>query len=274
MSIIRYFKNAMVAASAALLLAPAAAQAQDIYVKANLGYGFSAATNLGVENDDKINFESFGAGFNGGLGAGYRFTDNIAVEVNVNYLMGRTIEEKGKIQGVDFTNKYQSRALMISPALVVSAGNDKTVSPYIRVGAVIGFNSVRLEQDGAIGEFWFEQDRVPISPIFGLEGEAESRVYGGVGIGGVGALGLNYNISDNIALFGEVQLLTYAYRPAKMKIETIKTDDGLLTKDMLPFTEFEYTKNTNDVKDDNNKANAIKLPFSSVGINFGVKFGF
>lgn len=264
MSIISYFKNALVAASAALLLAPAVAQAQDIYVKANLGYGFSAAGAGTLVKDDKIQFISLGAGFLGGAGVGYYLNDNVALELGIGYHLGQNFKEERKFANITSTSESQGSGLQLTPSVVITTGKDNDIAPYARVGLLVGLmNRVKDKFEG------------PSNDVGGLILQTEIVHSGGVGLGGVAALGVDYNISDNLAIFGEVQLTTFAYRPTKGEFKVNKVAGIDVLKDMDDNQKsWEYTKNTNDVKPDNNKREAVKFPFSAVGINLGVKFGF
>jgi outer membrane protein W len=265
MSIIQYFQNAMVAASAALLLAPAAAQAQDIYVKANLGYGFSAASGDQIIKDDKIQFISYGAGFLGGAGLGYYINDNVAFELGINYHLGQNFKEEEKEGSMTSTMERRGSGLQLTPSIVITTGKDDEIAPYARVGLLVGLmNQVQFKSKDE-------------AEFLGVKVSTDQEVVhsGGVGLGGVAALGLDYNLSDNLAIFGEVQLTTFAYRPTKGELKVSK-ENGVDNLGDKPEREksWEYTTNTNDVKPDNNKLPAIKHPFSAVGINLGVKIGF
>jgi opacity protein-like surface antigen len=270
MSIFHNLARILIVALAALLLAPVAS-AQDIYLKANIGYGFgTSASGLGALHDDKYRYMSLGAGFLGGAGLGYYFTDNLAVELGINYHLGRNFKSEQTENFTKIETEYRGSGLQLTPCVVITTGRENSIAPYARIGMLVGL----LNQ---VNEVSKQSVDLPVgAPIDIRSTEEQARYYGGVGLGAVAALGVDYVISDNLIIFSELQLTSFAYRPAKGELKVSKVDDV----DRLPTLEdreksWEYTNNINDVKPgENNKRLTDKFPFGAIGINFGVKFGF
>lgn len=271
MSFLRYSHLTLLAALSALLLAPTTAIAQDFYVKANVGYGIGTSrSGLLVPHDDKARFLSLGAGLLGGAGLGYYFTDNLAVELGINYHLGRNFKSEHTENFTKIETEYRGRGLQLTPCVVITTGRENSIAPYARIGMLVGL----LNQ---VKEVYKTSFVMPIDDPIAPGGEEEhTRYYGGIGLGAVAALGLDYMISNNLVIFSELQFTSFAYSPGKGELKVSKVG-GV---DRLPTMEdweksWEYTNNINDVKPgENNKRIRDKFPFGAIGINFGVKFGF
>jgi outer membrane protein W len=270
-SICRILAKMPFVASAALLLAPAAA-AQDIYLKANIGYGFgTSASGLSTIDDDKIRNMSLGAGLEGGAGLGYYFTDNLAIELGVGYHVGRNLKsEQIEHSSRTFSSEFRGSGFQLTPSIVITTGRENAISPYARVGLLVRLMN-RVKE--------VEKETYVISEATGSYSviiEAETLHTGGIGLGGVAALGVDFIISDHLVLFGEAQLTSFAYSPTNGNLRAYRIG-GTDRMNLLPDhrKSWEYTDNNNEViPGENNKREAVKFPFSAIGVNLGVKFGF
>ncbi len=259
--------------------------AQGLYVKGNAGFGMgigdyglladgnstvtngtSTSTTTGTDKAIKL---SFGKGLNFGGGLGYMFTEHVGFEVGVNYLIG------GETKSHDVTDfgsgsrtvdiALSAKMLRINPCFVISAGGDGA-SPYARVGVVLGS-----------GKFIAKETSI------GASGESyqETEFSGGLGLGFNAAIGLDYGVSDKLSLFGELNFIGMSYAPTKSEIVKY-TADGVDELSLLTTNEKKveyvnsYSYDTSQPESDDAPSKDLKhsFPFSSFGLNVGVKFKF
>ncbi len=249
------------------------AQSQ-IYLNLGTGYGFKLAS----QNIDYLYFQdqtlvdfitttdrknvSLGKGINVDAAVGYNFTKNLAFEVEVSYLFGT----KSKVTHEDIgesTTDYslKSRMLKLIPSIVLSTGSG-TLEPYAKFGLVVGRGSFRHE--------------MVRTDIGGGNSTEVTKFKGSIAIGFSSEFGFMYNFSDNLSLFGGLNIISMSYSPKKAEIIE-STDNG---EDQLPNMdkrdkEIEFMKSidsgfypTADVPRQELKQ---KFPFSSIGFNIGLR---
>jgi hypothetical protein len=259
--------------------------AQGAYVQVNTGLAFpSGAQNL--DYFDFSNFESnssglnyistreqvpvsLGKGLNIGGAFGYMFNEHFGAELGLSYLIG------GKSVAIssdtdpfgNYTDEYtfSSKMLRIIPSLVIAAGGEK-INPYAKFGMVIGSGTVLLENNyKSDGDVYI----------------AKLELSGGMAMGLSSSIGALYNLSDNMSLFGELNMINMSYAPTKGELIEV-TDNGI---DELPYMttnekeiEFvdSYTYNSANPTSDSQPDKELKqyLPFGSFGINVGLKISF
>lgn len=157
--------------------------------------------------------------------------------------------------------------LRITPALVVNVPVN-SVNLYGRMGVALGMmpsvvNTCK-KTDGS-------------TP--GTE-EMEEKYSGGMGLGLSSAVGLGFGLSDKLHLFAELNSISMTYRPQK----SIVTKEMVAGKDELPDMttrekETEYVKEYDSSNKPSDSQPSVELltndfnfPFSSVGVNVGVRF--
>ena len=254
------------------------------YVDVRGGYNFPIATqNVGYFGFDTwergiVNYDrnesgfdkvddmliSLGKGANIGANIGYMFTKNIGAELGVNYLFGSDYTSVQKrTYGNNFTvnQSLSARMLQLSPTFVLRA-NYNQVNPYAKVGLLLGVGSkVTYKETGTSSA---------------EKSEIKQELNGGAAVGVTGAAGLDYVINDKLSLFGEVRTNGLTYSPKKGKVVSY-VSNGQEIVDKLPIDAREvvfsdsYTEAGNDSP---KNASRLALPFSSVGINVGMKFKF
>jgi len=245
--------------------------AQGAYLDFNAGYGFSISSqNLvnfynSTEIADSYNAEqvdiSLGKGINAGATFGYMFNKNIGAELGISYLFGSETNAKNKY--LDATTDYAISAKMLrfSPAIIISAGLE-VLNPYAKFGLVMGMGSMNYEFKNA-----------DINVI-----TQNIKFDGGLAWGLSAGVGVLYNLNENMALFGEINMINMSYAPTKGEI-TEATLNGI---DQLPSystrereIEFvdSYSGDFNNPALDSEPSRGLKqkFPFSSVGINFGMR---
>jgi len=282
----------------ALLISSTGIFAQNFYISANVGYSFpmngqrTGFNNTHQEsiNDyvgnttsfsttyESVNF-SLGKGFNFGGAVGFEFNDYLGVELGLDYLLGgkNTAESTSKhteilqtstnVYTFNTTNSSYSRMFRVIPRLVISPNFEK-INPYIKIGVVLGFGSFYSDYDSE-------------STTSGTSNQTQStsrKSSGGMALGFNSSFGVNYYLSDKMSVFGEVSYIGMSYAPEK----TSSTKGEVDGEDILPSTpvsrkEWEYVDELTAVQNSSNMDEPTKQlyfsqPFSSLGINFGVKF--
>ncbi|MFZ4797712.1 MAG: outer membrane beta-barrel protein [Bacteroidia bacterium] len=251
--------------------------AQSLYVKLNAGYNWGIASNINGSNssqtgtvttNEKVNI-SFGKGVNICGAVGYMFNKNIGAELGINYLIGGTTENSIKSSSNSSLNNYSSTLLNFIPAIIITPGFEK-INPYAKVGFSLGMATMTVKSEN--------------SSTFGSTTSTTNQtslLNGGFAIGLISALGVTYEVNEKMCVFGELNISTLSYSPTKSEITEYKQDgidriSTLKTRDKVMEYTDSYTTD-NSVPTDNNvsrKSTPINIPFSSLGVNIGVKFSF
>jgi len=275
--------------------------AQGFYISANTGYAFNMNPQQGWFSDShretihnyftgdysstttykEIKF-GLGKGLNFGGSVGYMFNDYLGLDLGFSYLLGAETKVKDSYHSQDIyqdhtedyysvsNNKLYSRMFTITPSILITP-NFQKINPYLKMGVVLGVGSIYWE---AVSERSSTGQVTPTSST----SEYASKFNGGVAIGVNASVGVEYNISDKLSIFGELNLTGMTYNPKKME-NTKSTVDGV---DQLPNmttrdkeTDFvkKHTETNQPVNEDEPKQQSLlSFPFSSAGVNFGVKF--
>ena len=282
----------------ALLFSSTGLFAQGFYISANAGYSFamngqrgfnsnthreSVYDNIGNNSsstftEESVNY-SYGKGFNFGGAIGFEFNDYLGVELGLDYLYGgkNTTKNMGSYTDISpsgttvdlYSNSSSSysRMFRVIPRLVISPNFEK-LNPYIKVGVVLGFGSFYSDSESE-NTFTLHQDHTS---------SISRKSYGGIAIGFNSSLGVNYKLSDKICLFGEMSYIGMSYAPEKTSVTKWEENgEDVLSSKPISFTEWEYVDELTKVQNSNNEDEPSKglyfsQPFSSLGINFGVKF--
>ncbi len=254
-------------------------QAQDegkkggLFVRANVGYAFEAVhTVQGVDQDREQMSNIYGStapGLNFGAGLGYMFNDYVGLELGVNYTMGAKKFSEVQAEnlplgleggGSEFTlldayiferYTHQSTQLRLIPAVVIRGGNGKVV-PYAKVGMVVPvMGKTKTTVDGSL-----TTTSIPTSiagfpiPGFTTEGvslvgtvDAEAESFGQFSVGFDATVGVDYQISDKISIFGELNMTALTIKSKETKVLRY---DGVYDLEGSPMSlsELENTINT------------------------------
>ncbi|MGB1204579.1 MAG: outer membrane beta-barrel protein [Chitinophagales bacterium] len=307
--------NYFFAAAAMLFMGVSSASAQGLYVKPSVGFGMAATseivgqeiTNFGEENQVTANnYNTFGGGLNGRLGIGYMFNKHVGLELGFMYVLGSTVTTDNISVGDSYDDsEAKAKRYSALPSLVVDAGLEK-ISPYARFGLTIplggGTDGLRESNDPAL-----VSSVIPLLYPEAASFKAVSLANGQFGIGFNSAFGVNYNISDKMAIFGEI-----FYEALRIKRGTYEVSEATLTltdgteEDVLALLSlggaFPYTEYFHEIKADELAAHqqaaaeaasdnpdvatyygtkdypawdiVQDVNFSSFGFNLGVKFSF
>lgn len=206
---------------------------------------------------------SLGKGANFGVNLGYMFTKNLGAELGVNYLMGAEYTASQKGSGNNVINQTLSaKMLQISPTVVLR-GNYSQLNPYAKFGVLIGAGSKVT---------YVEDERYGSSTYY-----TKQELEGGTPVGFTGALGLDYAINSQFSVFGELKANSLTYSPEKgnVVVANYNGEDDLQYWDVADRqTVFSDDFELNSDPDQPTQASRLALPFSSIGLNVGVRVKF
>lgn len=209
---------------------------------------------------------SFGQGGTFGISGGYMFSKHFGAELGLSYFMGQAVKSTWSFPNASnvLTEERKAGVFFINPSLVVKAG-EKGISPYARIGALIGVAS-KVKSTASLD---FNPD------IFTIEDELS----GGTAVGFSAAFGVNYSFTSQIAVYAELAYNGLSYSPTERAIKRVTqngqeqpitdlyTLENQLIKDVLPDTYSSQSFNATDQL-------THTYPFSNLGLNVGVQFSF
>lgn len=230
--------------------------AQGFNVGVNVGYGLGAGNSVIGINQTATTSEnvkgSYGQGLNFGLNLNYMFSENVGADLGFGFLMGKefTVTDNST-SGSTGDMKLKGSMIRIMPGIKVSAGEDKSMSPYGRFGLVVGVGGKIKEKDTYTGA--------------GFSGTYEYEYSGGSSFGWYGAFGIGFELSDKIKLNTELISINQTYGPEKAE-NTARSDGQSLDPAI--------TLDDNDVASNPNTGLKQYTPFGSIGLNVGIQIGF
>jgi len=267
--------------------------AQGLYVEGAFGWNFGLGCNTEllyndtyyeVYNTDNGSYYysgksenvklNLGRGGSFGANIGYLFNDNVGVELHFSYLLGSPTNSSsssefnyiigGMTQTETYTNKVQLSSSMfrLAPVFVVQTQLNK-ITPYAKLGPVLSFGKIILNQDqNNLGTIMIQ----------------ESKLNGGIAIGLDTRLGFLYQTDGAMAYFIEVHAMGLSYAPKKGELTKYVIDGedqmpGLTTqqREVEFVDEISYDSNTDLDPNKPDQTLAIAFPFSSIGVNVGVR---
>jgi hypothetical protein len=267
--------------------------AQGIYIEGGLGYGFPISSNTDMlynysstttndldngmfsfSSSEEIVKLNLGKGFNFAAAFGYMFNDYIGAEVQVSYLAGGKTNAEDVYKDITIQNgmttsttetyrtTYSSSMFRITPSLVVQGDLGK-FNPYAKLGMLFGIGSTMLQQD---------------ANVVGSKSALEAQLNGGLAFGVNSRLGFLYSPGGSVSYFVEAQIIAMNYCPTKGEIKkyTLNGDDilGDLSTSEREVEFVDSISSTDFFQDPDKPSQSLKmaLPFSSVGVNIGVRF--
>lgn len=255
---------------------------QGLYVKINSGYNASSSQqNLGdfynyTANEELYTYEpmavSLGKGMNLGANIGYMFNSKFGIDLGLSYLIGgkstfQTIYYRTDDQEF-YEDVFSSKMLRVSPSFIFVADLLK-INPYAKFGLVIGMGKITHDYT-----YMFDSNGT-------FDATDVEELSGGLALGLTAGIGALYNLTGNISLFGEINMINMSWAPEKGKlIESITNGE-----DQLPSLSVEeketifvdkLTRPYMYQTDPNKPRENLKMhfPFGSFGVNFGLRIGF
>lgn len=258
-------------------------------ISASGGYAIgSAGMKLGeIQNSEGIEntYGSYGEGFNTQLRGTYFFSEHFGADLSLGYLHGsdQTVS-KVSLTGYEVDAVARARAFGASASLVYRFN----ANVYTRLGALVklgGKTEAVVNQKATFTEAEAEALGVP----FGSYAETDyvEDFHGQFPLGFVAAIGYRHQLNDRFSAFIEAEYYGISLKRKDSEITEFNTDvvladgtvavSGLYSLDNLPAGVNRVTHYVDYLSSDNtdtSKELAVKVPYSSFGINFGIIYRF
>lgn len=208
-----------------------------LFFKAGVGFGAGTQPLIIGEaytTSEKENiYASFGGNLGFYIGAGLQLNDFMDVEVDLGYQNGRSESVIDPFS----SRTYVGKLIYLSPSLVFRTSVNDDLSPYAKLGFTTG---------------------LPLTKV--LVGSEEHKFRGGFPFGYIGAVGVDYNISRNVKVFGEIYHQSLIYKPKKRR-----EFDGTVYKfkDKIAYPEPDKTELVHHI-----------FSYGALGLNIGLKLIF
>jgi hypothetical protein len=246
------------------------AKAQGLYVGASVGQGFRAGGTVLGSNDDpdgssKVVKGSYGAGFVSNVNVGYFFSKSLGAELGLGFQLGTKFKTEDNYGNNTGSSKEGANSFFINPSLIIKSSSEAKLVPYAKFGMFLGLANSSVQKST-----WTNVNGAGTKIT---SGEYERKVKGHLATGITSALGLDYKLSDKLAIFGELNGRLASWAPRSYSITTTTTNyaSGVAQPPTTVSMSGDYK---NDIPPFYIGSNvpAVVLPFSSIGINVGVKF--
>ena len=258
-------------------------------VSASGGYAISSAgmklgktqTSSGTENS----YGSYGEGLNTQLRGTYFFNDSFGVDLSLGYLHGSD-QTISKVNFTGFEVDAIARARAFGAAASIVYKFDSNV--YARLGALVklgGKTEAVVYQKATFSQAEADAIGVPLGSY--SETNYVEDYHGQFPLGFVAALGYEYPINTNFSVFAEAEYYGISLKRKDSEITEFNTNvvlpdgtvavEGLYTLNNLPSGTNKTTTYVDELpagNTDSSKELAVKVPYSSFGINFGVIYKF
>lgn len=305
---------------AAVLMAGYTVKAQGFYLDASVGYGFGApSTNFGLKTYEDLGnplnntveniYGTLGNGINIAVTPGYFFNDHIGVELGLQGFLGmksRVAESTTSNELIYSWTEAKTTQFRLIPSFVLSTGNSKKFSAYAKAGILMPIVGATF------GSQESSEASAALAVISGgqathIKREIETVTKGNFTVGFRGAVGVNFKVSEKIAIFAEVQHTSLTIKPKTRTVKSYNVNGTDITKEayivngfnasavqigggntsgILPTSsiETEYVDQTSPNSnapgnpgfnsDKPTQALPSKTNFNQFGLNIGVKFNF
>lgn len=249
--------------------------------------GIMQSTDVTVSADgSNVNVKSLngtvGAGIKVNVTGGYMFNPFIGAEMGISYFHGdKTMI--GRLRSPQVTSEENTylRGFDVAPGIILTP-NFKKVNPYARMGLI-----VPIAGDLTIETMARQKDG-------GGQGTdilvvAKSEVKSKFSVGYFGAIGLNYPVSNNLSIFGEVEIKNLSIKSKSAEITEYSTTaitdgqsqlvPGQQLEDLPVYEkQFEFSDDFNQsttTQPNQDAPRQIPTQFvnaSGIGVNVGIRF--
>ncbi|MCF8296485.1 MAG: hypothetical protein K9J13_02980 [Saprospiraceae bacterium] len=260
------------------LLSTIISNAQDFQFNFSTGYAIPSfkQTVEGYNNtkiDETNTFKteianpfSLGTGIYFDAALEFGFHENIAVSLDVSYLLGRKInlsQEDAIASVVSLTEQELfGNSLRLIPSIIIRA-EENTLRPYLKLGYIMSMTNVELHEKTTIHE-----------DVTLKEWEYQSKGNYGISFAG----GLSYQIMKNTALFLELNYQTIKYKPTTSSMVIAKEngkntyDDYLVIEKEISYSsDIDLNYNMSPDPQKPQLLHEIFFPYSSLIFQFGIK---
>lgn len=249
--------------------------------------GIEQSTDVTVSADgSNVNVKALhgtvGAGVKANLTAGYMFNPYIGAELGISYFHGdKTMI--GRLRSPQVTSEENTylRGFDVAPGIVITP-NFKTINPYARMGLIVPIagdltiETMARQTNGG-------------GPGTDVMVEAKSEVKAKFSVGYFGAVGVNYPITDNLSIFGEVEIKNLSIKSKSAEIVEYATTaitngqsqlvpgqqlaDLPVYEKRFDFTDaYDQSTTTPPNQDAPRKIPTQYVNASGTGINVGIRF--
>jgi hypothetical protein len=206
----------------------------------------------------------FGKGMNLGLGIGYAINENVSVELSINTQVitgaefnndwNSYIEDASSwsVSGINGYAKIKNTNIQIAP-LFIYTGSWGKFNPYIKAGINLIYSQAFSENNSKLIISFFSDT---------VTSESKYKYKGGINLGFRGAFGAKYSINRRFSVYGEFMVVNTNYNYRKSEV-LVNLRNG---ENLLPEEEEERIEDITH--------NEGLRDFSSVGINFGIRYQF
>lgn len=237
-----------------------------LYISVGSGYAFSFPKQS-IESvcDEQKNYDtayfndfvtnkyfSFGNGYKSIITTGYNFNQNISVELRTSALISQKIKtilsNYYPDNSVTQIEKTYSAIFYNAIPSVILKSNIQKIEFSIRLGFIFGTGKINYKS-------------VYTNFSNGNTGTDNIKFYGGFSVGFCSAISTAYIINSKWSLYGELEFISLSYAPKKFKFTT--------SPEEMNFTDEFANRIIGGIH-----IQRISYPFSSIGINIGVKYSF
>jgi opacity protein-like surface antigen len=237
---------------------------------------------------------SLGKGINIGGAVGYMFHKNIGLELGLNYVIGRKYNFNNGYGLNEEKKEISASMLHIKPTIVLNTPLNTKLSAYAKFGLTIGAGSIITDNEkrdqSNLGNVLIPISNGISTQIYSLKKITETKkLHGDMALGFHAALGAAYSIDKNWSAFAEINMVNLSYAPSKATVTAHNVDGKDRVNELATFykeTDFRETYSSRDIifgdfdlftgrPIDNSKpriAPKKEFPFSSIGINIGIKY--
>ncbi|MBU2921081.1 porin family protein [Winogradskyella psychrotolerans] len=238
-------------------------------------------TTGGTENT----YGSYGEGFNTQLRGTYFFNERFGADLSLGYLHGsdQTVSEV-RLPGYEVDAIARARAYGASASLVYRF-NDNV---YGRIGALVklgGKTEAVVHQKVNFSQAEADAFGVPLGSY--SETNYVEDFHGQFPLGFVAAIGYRHDLSTSFSVFVEAEYYGISLKRKDSEITEFNTNvvlpdgtvavKGLYSLDNLPAGINKTTTYVDELPSgntDSSKKLAVKVPYSSFGVNFGIIYKF
>ncbi|WP_159021528.1 outer membrane beta-barrel protein [Formosa sp. L2A11] len=258
-------------------------------ISASTGYAIgSAGMKLGEEiNSTKTSntYGSYGEGINVQLRGTYFFNDTFGADLSLGYLHG----SDQTVSNVDLDSQQvdaiaRARAFGAAASLVYKFTNNV----YGRFGALIKLGG-KTEAVVNSQTVFSDAEATALGLPSGTYSDTDyvEDFHGVFPLGFVAAIGYKYDLNEKFSLFVEAEYYGISLKRKDSELQSFNTNivlpdgtvavEGYYTLDNLPdgyVIKTTYEDDIEHTNTDTSKELAVKVPYSSFGLNFGVTYKF
>lgn len=245
--------------------------AQGLYLGAGFGYGFRAGSVVfGSDQNSNGSSEvvrgSLGKGMYPNLAVGYLFNDNLGAELNIGYLIGTKTKVNDEEGALTAKETYMAQSFYLNPSFVIRANSEMKVVPYAKVGVFLGLATAAKYQRDATQYIG--------NTLASIQTE-EEKYKGHVATGITSAAGVDFMLTEHLAVFGELNARLASWAPGSYTNTTTTTPyvGGNPQASQTTSVSGNFVKETPDNYAGTDRPTSIS-PFSAVGFNVGVRIYF